>query len=104
MGIKLPKDMLIQGPMLSRIHVEGPLNKLKVALVGDMTGTKFYLKPFLEKQTGVKTILRAQTVLSLNVSGSSSILQDPVHLGIKIEEATVKLGQEVQSFMLALSF
>jgi hypothetical protein len=98
LGIKLPKDMLIQGPMLSRIHVEGPLNKLELALVGDMTGTKFYLKSFLEKQTGVKAILRAQTVLSLDVSGSSSILQDPVHLGIKIQEATVKLGQEVQSF------
>ena len=96
LGIKLPKDILIQGPVAARIHVEGPLNKLQLVLVGDMTGTKFYLKSFLEKEAGVKAILRAHTGIPLDLTRSSSILQDPVDIGIKIEDATVKLGQEVQ--------
>lgn len=96
LGIKLPKDILIQGPVAARIHVEGPLNKLQLVLVGDMTGTKFYLKSFLEKEAGVKAVLRAHTRIPLDLTRSSSILQDPVDIGIKIEDATVKFGQEVQ--------
>ncbi|MFA6222897.1 MAG: AsmA-like C-terminal region-containing protein [Desulfomonilaceae bacterium] len=96
LGISLPKDFTLRGPISATAHLKGPLENLKVETLGDLSLADLSLKSVFDKEPGVKAGFRAQTVISLDQSRPLSIFPKEMDIKLRVSDTTIKLAPGFQ--------
>ncbi|MGC8604698.1 MAG: AsmA family protein, partial [Desulfomonilaceae bacterium] len=91
LGINVPKDFNLGGPVPTHAHLTGPLKELKLDLNGDLSGSSLALKSVFEKEIGVKAEFKASTVISMDLTKSLNELFKHIDIKFSVGNTTINL-------------
>ena len=96
LGISVPKDFTLRGPISATAHLKGPLENLRVETHGDLSVADLSLKSVFDKEPGVKAGFWAQTVISLDQSRPLSNFPGEMDIKLRVADTTIKLAPGFQ--------
>ena len=90
-GIDLPKDFNLKGPIPMYARLSGPAMGLKLDINGDLSAAGLSYKSIFEKETGIKAGFKASTVISLDSSKPLNNLLKQLSVKVRVQDTTIKL-------------